>query len=115
MSTLFNRSQNSIITDQLQTAKTFVARLVGLLGRQSLNGSEMLWIHECNSIHTFFMKFSIDCVFLDKQLVVCGINENVKPYRIILPRFKARSVIEMRAGSIQSHQIQLGDQLDVGH
>lgn len=112
---LFNQTQNKKLSEHLEIADTMISRTIGLLGRQGLTGDEMLWIHRCNSIHTFFMKFAIDCVFLDKQMLVCALRSDVKPWRMVFPIFKARSVIEMGSGQIKSLNIQLGDQLHVGH
>lgn len=115
MAVLFNQTKNKKISSNLNIANTLWSRTKGLLGKNELKSAEeMLWILRCNSIHTFFMKFPIDCVFLNKQLVVCGLRENVLPWRIILPLLNANSVIEMEAGKIISMNIQVGDQLNVG-
>lgn len=115
MEVLFNRTQNLTLTTELVIADSLVARTKGLLGKTKLNDKEILWIHSCNSIHTFFMKFPIDCVFLDKKLSVCAIRSHISPWRVVLPIFKAKSVLEMNAGMAQKLNIQIGDQLYVGH
>ncbi len=115
MAHLINKTQNIKLSVHLAIADSTTTRMKGLLGKQGLVGDEMLWIHRCNSIHTFFMKFAIDCVFLDKQMLVCALRSNVTPWKIIFPIFRARSVIEMGAGQITSLNIQIGDQLHVGH
>jgi uncharacterized membrane protein (UPF0127 family) len=112
---LVNSTKSQTLTQNLIVAKSMASRLKGLLGKSKLDMDEMMWIHHCNSIHTFFMKFTIDCAFLDKQMRVCGIREQVKPWRITLPIVKARSVIEMKAGQIATLNIQVGDQLYVGN
>ncbi len=114
MAELFNQTKNKNLSSNLNIANTLWSRTKGLLGKKKLKSEEMLWILRCNSIHTFFMKFPIDCVFLDKQLLVCGLRENVLPWRLILPLLKAHSVIEMEAGKINSLNIKVGDQLNVG-
>lgn len=112
---LINKTQNRVLTDDLHVASSLLQRTKGLLGHAKLNANEMLWILSCNSIHTFFMRFSIDCVFLNKQMLVCSIKSRIPPWRLILPIFKASSVIEMAAGKALELNIQLGDQLHVGH
>lgn len=114
MAVLKNLTTNQTLVPHLDVAKTFWSRGKGLLGRASLPAQEALWIHRCNSIHTFFMKFSIDCVFVDKNLQVKAIYKEIPPGRLIAPVWGASSVIEMAAGSATSMKISVGDQLYVG-
>ncbi len=108
------KSHNSeIVVQNVEVAKTFWARGKGLLGRKGLLPEQGLWIHRCNSIHTFFMKFNIDCIFVDKFLKVKAVYSGVQPGRIILPVWGASSVFELAEGVIEKKQIQKGDQLHV--
>ena len=113
MKKLWNKTQNTLLIPELKVATSFADRGIGLLKRDSLLESEGLWIHRCNSIHTFFMRFPIDCVFVNKDLVVDDLVENVSPWRLVLPRWHSRSVIELKSGSINKFKIKKGDQLDV--
>jgi len=88
------------IARDLKTADTLLSRTKGLLGRSSLPQGEGLWIKRCNSIHTAFMKFPIDVLFVDKNLRVVSVYENLKPWRITRLHFRASSVIELPAGTI---------------
>jgi uncharacterized membrane protein (UPF0127 family) len=112
---LRNKTQNDqLIAAHVEVAEAFLARLVGLLGRSQMPTSSALWIHSCNSIHTWFMKFSLDLIFVDRDLKVVRIYEGVSPFRIIWPIWSARSVFELPAGSLkQQPTIHLGDQLYV--
>ncbi len=110
---LTNLHKNTLIS-QLTEARSFKERTVGLIGRTSLSADEALWIHRCNSIHTFFMKFAIDCVFLDKSLRVKAVHSNVSPWKLVLPVWGAQSVIEMTSGRAADLDIKVGDQLYVG-
>lgn len=114
MATLKSKTTNQTIIPHLEEAKSFWKRGKGLLGRTGLSEGEALWIHRCNSIHTYFMKFSIDCVFIDKNMVVRAVYQDVKPGRLVLPVWGASSVIEMSAGISQKANIKVGDQLYVG-
>ncbi len=114
MAILENKTKNQIVISQLEVAKDFWSRGKGLLGRVSLDENQGLWIHHCNSIHTYFMKFPIDCVFVDKGLKVKAVYANVTPWRLVLPVWGARSVFEMKAGSAEKNNIKVGDQLYVG-
>jgi uncharacterized membrane protein (UPF0127 family) len=115
VATLFNRSTNQILSQNLAIADSMTSRMKGLLGKTELVGDEMLWIQRCNSIHTFFMKFSIDCIFLNSQMNVCAVRRNVLPWRMVWPILSARSVIELPAGQAEVLKVSLGDQLHVGH
>lgn len=119
MAILFNKSQNKILISDLKIANTFYKRGKGLLGQKSLSPKEGLWISPgilpCNSIHTFFMKFSIDCVFLDKSFKVQKIFSSVRPGLIIPPVKNANSVVELAEGIALQLNIQVGDQLHVGN
>ena len=106
-------TQQTLITD-LEVATTFKTRGKGLLGRDFLAPEQALWIHHCNSIHTFFMKFPIDCVFVDKNLKVKAIYKDVKPWRLLLPVWGASSVFEMASGALNNMNVKIGDQLHVG-
>lgn len=114
MAILRNQTQDSMVIDSLQIAKSFKDRGIGLLGKKTLNENEGLWILYCNSIHTFFMNFAIDCVFVDTHLKVKAIRHQVKPWRWILPVWGATSVFELPAGTALRLKISIGDQLYVG-
>ena len=106
--------QQQLISD-LKVATTEWARGKGLLGKSSLGPEEALLIPRCNSIHTFFMKMTIDCVFVDKEMRIKAIYHRVKPFKIVWPVWGARSVIEFASGRAQELQLQIGEKLHVGH
>ena len=97
----------------LKVAQSFGERAVGLLGHTNLESEQGMWIHRCNSIHTFFMRFAIDCVFVDRELRVVAIAENIQPWRL-RAAWTADSVFEMKAGQAKRLQIALGEELHVG-
>lgn len=113
MAKLMNKINNSVIIENLIVADTFMKRLVGLLSHESLSANEAMWIQKCNSIHTCFMRFSIDCIFLDKSMTVRKIFSDVKPWRITSPVWVANSVIEMQAGRALFLNLKEGDVLHV--
>lgn len=115
MATLQRLENKETLFSKLEIASTFVNRGVGLLGRHDLEEEAALWIHSCNSIHTFFMKFSIDCVFVDKNLKILKIVENVQPWRLIFPVWGAQSVFELKSGSAKKLNLKLGEVLHVGN
>ena len=110
---LMSRSNNTTLAENLVFADSFWSRAVGLLGKKSLPETEALWIRRCNSIHTFFMQFPIDVVFVDKTGRVHELRENVPPYRIIAPVWKASDTIEFKAGTVKKIGIKTGDEVHV--
>lgn len=108
-----NTRQQQLISD-LQVATTEWARGRGLLGKKSLGPEQALLIPRCNSVHTFFMKFAIDCVFVDKNMCIKAIYPSVKPFKLIWPVWGARSVIEFPEGRAQELSLRVGEVLHVG-
>lgn len=112
---LKNKTANTVLATQVVEASTFKQRSKGLLGKSDLPIDETLWIKKCQSIHTFFMKFPIDAVFVDKELRVTNIVSNLKPWRITPYYWKSSSVFEFNAGTIDTDSLNIGDELYVGH
>ncbi len=114
MAVLSSRTKNKVLISDLKVAKTFKARGLGLIPKRNLSADEGLWIGRCKSIHTFFMSFSIDCIFIDQSMKVQAVVENILPWRLTKFYWNADSVIELAAGSARRLEIELGDQLHVG-
>lgn len=108
-----SKSSAELLIEQLEEAKSFWSRAKGLLGRAGLSQDEALWIEPCNNIHTHFMRFSIDCIFLDKQMRIVKIAKDVKPFRFVGPFWKSNSVIEANSGFADSKKLEVGDHLYV--
>jgi uncharacterized membrane protein (UPF0127 family) len=85
----------------------------GLLGRDHLAEDAALWIQRCRDIHTRFMRFPIDAVFVDENMTIKYIYADIGPWKVIWPRLGARDVIEMPSGRAGKFQLKVGDQLDV--
>ena len=73
---------------------------------------EGLWIVPCPMIHTFFMKFAIDVLFLDRELRVVRVLEELRPWRLSPWVFRAHSVLELAAGRLQG-TVRVGDCLEL--
>lgn len=106
-------TQAELLISDLKKAETIWDRGVGLLKRRDISKTEALWIKPGNNVHTFFMRFSIDCIFVDSKMRVQRVYSNVKPFRFAGPVWKASSVIETAAGQCEQWQIKSGDQLYV--
>jgi uncharacterized membrane protein (UPF0127 family) len=87
-------------------------RMRGLMGRRSLSPGEGLLLTPAPAIHTAFMRFSIDALFLDRELRVLGIAERLRPWRVAGEKH-ARSVLELRAGECQRLHVSVGDTLEL--
>jgi uncharacterized membrane protein (UPF0127 family) len=111
--TLHNKSKDLKILSNMKEARTLWPRLKGLLGTKEIAEDSGLWIHSCNSIHTFGMRYSIDCIFIDSKFCVRKLIKDVKPGYLIWPIWSARSVIEVKAGTCEKFNIQVGDLLHV--
>ena len=91
-----------VLASQLSIADDVISRNVGLLKHRDLPKGHGLWIKRCNTIHTFFMRFPIDAVFVDKKLKVVAVYRDLKPWRITRLHFKAASVFELPAGTLNA-------------
>ena len=115
MPSLINKKNNETIVTSITKALKVMERMVGLLGKKMIAENFALWISPCKSIHTFFMKFPIDVLFVDKNLCVISTFNSVKPWRIILGGRKSHSVFEMKANQLKQYNLNKGDQLYVGN
>lgn len=88
-----------ILGVKAQVARTFAERAKGLIGRRALAPGEGLLILRCNAIHTCFMRFAIDAVFLDREDRVVRVVRNVRPWRLfVFGGWRATKVLELAAG-----------------
>lgn len=106
---VYNSSKNSIILEDAKVAENFFARSVGLLSKKSLNEGEGLIIKPCCSVHTFFMRFNIDVLFVGVNGKVIATYENVAPWRVLPIHPTSHYVIELSANSISNKNIEKGD------
>lgn len=91
-------------------ADTSQKRRTGLLKHKSLPQGEGLWITPCEGIHTWFMKFAIDIVFLDRNRKVLKARSGMGPWRLAFC-LRAQSILELPAGTLLATGTARGDQL----
>jgi uncharacterized protein len=89
-----------------------VSSMRGLLGRASLDDGEGLLITSAPSVMTFFMRFSIDVVFLDSRLGIVGIRRELRPWRLAGAR-GAAGALELPAGTAAHHGLEIGQSLSL--
>jgi uncharacterized membrane protein (UPF0127 family) len=107
---VYNQTKETFLALRVKVADSVLSRMVGLLGKRSLEPEGGVWIVPCNSIHTIGMLFTIDVVLLDKDFKVVGLHELVRPLSITRPNFRAESVIELPAHAIFKSGTTVGDQ-----
>ena len=108
--TMENQRTGKRLADNVREASNPLSRSVGLLGKKTLPDGEALLIRPCWSIHTWFMRFALDVIFLDREDRVVKVALNMGPWRMAVAK-GAHSVIEMKAGSIAEGDLAPGDQL----
>ncbi len=108
--------EKKLISSNVKIAENFFARAIGLMGKKQLPESNALWIKRCSHIHTFFMRFSIDLIFVDKDLVVKKVFESARPWKhLFLGSWGSDSVFELPENTLKKLTIHKGDQLYVGN
>lgn len=106
-----NLRTGTVFVNHVDIAGTFLQKIRGLLGKKALDQGEGLFIPECGAIHTFFMRFSIDVLFLDKQNRVNKIISCLSPFRIALGPWGTRGVLEMQCGLLENCDVIKGDSI----
>ncbi len=109
--TVANTTRNTVIAAQVRRAATPWARLVGLLGRSGLAAGEGLHLLPCGSVHTWFMRFTIDVLYLDRDGRVVKAVPALRPFRWSWGGRRAHSVLELPAGTIAASGTRPGDAL----
>ena len=97
----------SVVCEHCLLAETMFARLRGLLGRSGLAEGEGMLLRPASSIHTAFMRFAIDAVFVDKENRVVKVAPEIRPWRAAACR-GARAVLELPAGEAERRGIRPG-------
>ncbi len=106
-----NRDTQILIADHVETADTWKTRLKGLLGKTEMAEGYGLLIKPCRQVHTFFMKFPIDVLFLDKENQVVGLHADLAPWRLSAYHPSALSTLELATGAIERSSTTPGHRL----
>ena len=105
-----NHTRNTVVADSAEVARSSAARRTGLLRHERLDDGQGLWIVPCEAVHTCFMKFPIDLVYLDRRKKVQKVRKRVVPWRVSAC-WRAHSVLELPAGTVERTGTKAGDQL----
>ena len=106
------RGHGAVVCERCELAASPWTRMRGLLGRRSLDPESGLMLRPASAIHMFFMRFSIDAVFLDPELSVIGIRTRLRPWRAAAVR-GANVVLELAAGETERRGVAVGQRLRV--
>ena len=112
---LRNRTKLAVLATDVAKAASLWDRMRGLLGHTSedFRPGKGLWITPCQWIHTLGMSFPIDALYLDSNYEVVYAYRNLKPSRLASLKLRARSVIELPAGTVSETQTTVGDRLEL--
>jgi len=110
---LINKTKNIILAEDVLIANTLFRRIKGLLGVKKFSPNQAIILEPCNSVHTFFMHFSIDVIFVDRNYKVIKVLSKLSPNRITPIYWYSRKVIELSAGRLDLINIRIKDQLQL--
>jgi len=106
-----NVTRDTILAENTAKATTSKQRKAGLLHHERLPKGEGLWIAPCEAVHSFWMKFAIDVLYLNKKKKVLKIRRNMVPWRVSAC-LRAHSVLELPTGMAEETRTQPGDELE---
>lgn len=109
---LVHPASGRVLAENLEVPRTMFGRGLGLMFRRTLAPGGGMWIVPCNGIHMFFMRFALDCVFLDRQDRVHRVYRNLKPWRVVPLVWGAHGVAELPAGTLDGLELPRGEQLE---
>ena len=110
---ILNTSSNTVLAEEAVIGEGLLERMKGLLGKDGLKPGEALVLKPCSAVHTFFMRFSIDVVFVDNALRIVRAIPDLKPWRLTGIYPSARMCIELPAGTLASTKTSHGHLLSL--
>lgn len=110
---ILNSNKQIILATKVFYAENFFQRLIGLIGTKYLDKATGLLITPCSSVHTCFMRYPIDVIFLDEDNKILHIMHSIKPYRFSPIVKRAKKVLELPAGTCISTGTAINDQVEL--
>ncbi len=107
-----NESKGQVLAQNVRIASSLFARMKGLLGTDTLCAGEALWITPCRSVHTLFMRYPIDVLFLNSECAVVA-GSTLAPWALSHWKRQAFSVLELPAGTLQKTHTVTGDRISI--
>jgi uncharacterized membrane protein (UPF0127 family) len=109
-----NRTRNTLLGTRVAQADSWWSRLRGFIGRDEPRQGEGLLLVNCNAIHTWWMRFDLDVLFLDNRGRVLKMHRSLRPWRMTRRVRGAHYVLEVPSGTIDMSGTQVGDELAWG-
>ena len=106
-----NQTRGSLLVKELFCALTPWSRARGLLARAPLKPGQGLLLRPCRGVHTFFMKYTIDVIFLDRRGQVVALRPELRPWRVTPIFGEAYCTLELEAGRAAAARTEKGDLL----
>jgi uncharacterized membrane protein (UPF0127 family) len=110
---LVNKTKNVVIAESAEIASSLGKRLKGLLGRKELKKGQAMLLKPCSGVHSLFMRFSIDVLFVDKNNRVIDVLSFFRPWRFSPFYFNSAYAVELPAGTASPALVSLGDTLSL--
>ena len=109
---LLDPATGRVLADRVERPRTIVGRGLGLMFRRELPPGAAMWIDPCDGIHMFWMRFPIDALFLDRERRVVSVHRRLGRWRVVPFVRRARSVVELPAGTLDGLDLPRGHQLE---
>lgn len=104
--------ENIYIAKEAIEAKSTLQKMKGLMFSKGMDGFDGMLFKRCNSIHTFFMNYPLDILFINREMKIVKIIRNLKPWRMTRLYFSAYQTLELMGGTLDE-RVQEGDVLEV--
>ncbi len=110
--TVLDKTKDTVVAKDVRVAGGIWSRFWGLMGRRALPEGSGLLLTPCSSVHTFFMRFPIDVLFLDRERRVVKLVPAMRPFRMALGG-GGREALELGAGEAARAGVEAGDLLEI--
>ena len=109
---IINKTKEAVILKRAKIAESFLSRLLGLMFKKNISVEEGMIFYYTSSIHTCFMRFPIEVVFLNRDMEAIKVYHKLKPFRLA-GTLKCYCIIEMLSCKIHEKAVDVGDVLEI--
>ncbi|WP_185806819.1 DUF192 domain-containing protein [Bacillus sp. HMF5848] len=110
---IINLSNERILAEEVETAYSFFKRLKGLMFTDQLSSGCAIHIKPCRSIHSFFMNYPIDVLYVNDDGIIVALEEGFEPGQVGRRFADAHSVVELPVETIQNTNTQVGHKIEL--
>lgn len=97
---------------QIIKAENYLTKLLGLIVYNDLDTDQLMFLKNCGSIHTCFMRFNIDIIMVDNNQKIIKLIKNLKPWRFIFGSFNVKHIYEAKVGFVDNYNLKTDDNLN---